>query len=451
MLDRLLALLVLAIVLGIPLGLIFLLTGQFLMDFVFFYPLFMSGLWIAGGLYFWLHWERHWPWNEDTLPPPLAGEPLISILIPCFNEGDNVRETIHAALSQQYPNIEVIAINDGSKDDTGAILDALAVQDPRLRVLHLAENQGKAVALRMGAIAARSEYLVCIDGDALLAPHTAAYLVAPLLENPRLGAVTGNPRIRTRSTLVGRVQVGEFSSIIGLIKRTQRVFGRIFTVSGVVVAFRRTALHRVGYWSTDMITEDIDISWKLQLDHWSIFYEPRALCWILMPETLGGLWKQRLRWAQGGAEVLFKNIRGIWQYRHRYLWPLLFEYCLSTGWAFTFLLSIILWLVGLYIALPEVIAVPRMWPPAFTGLLLAVVCLMQFGVSLLIDRRYEKGLGKTMFWVIWYPLVFWLVSLLTTLVSFPKVLFRLRQKRARWVSPDRGIRPPGADEEEIVK
>jgi biofilm PGA synthesis N-glycosyltransferase PgaC len=92
-----------------------------------------------------------------------------------------------------------------------------------------------------------------------------------------------------------------------------------------------------------------------------------------------------------------------------------------------------------------------MWPPAFTGLLLAVVCLAQFGVSLLIDRRYEKGLGKTMFWVIWYPLVFWLVSLLTTLVSFPKVLFRLRQKRARWVSPDRGIRPPGADEEEIVK
>ena len=451
MLDRLLALLVLAIVLGIPLGLIFLLTGQFLMDFVFFYPLFMSGLWIAGGLYFWLHWERHWPWNEDTLPPPLAGEPLISILIPCFNEGDNVTETIHAALGQQYPNIEVIAINDGSKDNTGAILDALAVQDPRLRVLHLAENQGKAVALRMGAIAARSEYLVCIDGDALLAPHTAAYLVAPLLENPRLGAVTGNPRIRTRSTLVGRVQVGEFSSIIGLIKRTQRVFGRIFTVSGVVVAFRRTALHRVGYWSTDMITEDIDISWKLQLDHWSIFYEPRALCWILMPETLGGLWKQRLRWAQGGAEVLFKNIRGIWQYRHRYLWPLLFEYCLSTGWAFTFLLSIILWLVGLYIALPEVISVPQMWPPAFTGLLLAVVCLAQFGVSLLIDRRYEKGLGKTMFWVIWYPLVFWLVSLLTTLVSFPKVLFRLRQKRARWVSPDRGIRPPGADEEEIAK
>ncbi len=52
-----------------------------------------------------------------------------------------------------------------------------------------------------------------------------------------------------------------------------------------------------------MITEDIDISWKLQLKHWSVFFEPRGLCWILMPETLRGLWKQRLRWAQGGAEV----------------------------------------------------------------------------------------------------------------------------------------------------
>lgn len=343
MFDRLLALFVLALVLGVPLGLIFLVTGQFLMDFVFFYPLFMSALWIAGGVYFWLHWERHWPWEEDTPAPTLAGNPLISIIIPCYNEGDNAADTIHAALGQLYPNIEVIAVNDGSKDNTAAVLDALALEHPRLRVLHLAQNQGKAVALRMGAVAARSEYLVCIDGDALLDKNAAAYLVAPMLDNPRLGAVTGNPRIRTRSTLIGRVQVGEFSSIIGLIKRTQRVFGRIFTVSGVVVAFRKKALDRIDYWSTDMITEDIDVSWKLQLDHWSIFYEPRALCWILMPETVGGLWKQRLRWAQGGAEVLFKNIRGIWQWRHRYLWPLLFEYCLSTGWAFTFLLSVIFW------------------------------------------------------------------------------------------------------------
>lgn len=154
---------------------------------------------------------------------------------------------------------------------------------------------------------------MCIDGDALLDRDAAAYIVEPMLYNPRVGAVTGNPRIRTRSTLVGKIQVGEYSSIIGLIKRTQRIYGNVFTVSGVIAAFRRSALAEVGYWSDDMITEDIDISWKLQLNQWTIFYEPRALCWILMPETLKGLWKQRLRWAQGGAEVFLKNMTRLWR------------------------------------------------------------------------------------------------------------------------------------------
>jgi biofilm PGA synthesis N-glycosyltransferase PgaC len=109
------------------------------------------------------------------------------------------------------------------------------------------------------------------------------------------------------------------------------------------------------------------------------------------------------------------------------------------------------WVVGKFVEMPEAIAVHDLMPPAFTGLLLALVCLMQFAISILIDRRYEKGLWKTMFWVVWYPLVFWLISLLTTLVSFPKVLFGQHQKRARWVSPDRGIKPLDDDEEEIIR
>lgn len=442
MIDRIFALLLLAFVLGAPFGVALTLTGQVMLDFIFLYPLFMSALWISGGLYFWLHWERHWPWsvNADVAAPKLPGEPLISILIPCFNEGEHAVETIGAALAQRYQNIEVIAINDGSADNTGEVLDRLAADEPRLRVLHLAKNQGKAVALRMGALAARSEYLVCIDGDALLDQDAASYLVEPLINNPRVGAVTGNPRIRTRSTLVGRTQVGEFSSIIGLIKRTQRVYGRVFTVSGVIAAFRRSALDRIGYWSPDMITEDIDVSWKLQLDHWSIFYEPRALCWILMPETMRGLWKQRLRWAQGGAEVLLKNIRTIWVWRYRYMWPLLAEFTLSAIWSFTFAISILLWALGHVVELPPNLQVARLVPPAFTGLVLACVCLMQFAVSLMIERRYEKDLTRSLFWIIWYPMAFWMLTWLTTLVSFPKVMLKRKQQRARWVSPDRGIK-----------
>lgn len=440
--DRLFAFALMVCVIAMPFVVAVAVTGDLVLDFVFFYPLLMSAMWMAGGLYFYLRMERNWKWGprlQDRDVPALSGSPSVAIVIPCFNEGLNVQETLLSALQQRYTNIEVLAINDGSSDNTAAILNSMAAQHPKLRVIHLAENQGKAMALRMGALAANSEYLVCIDGDAILDPDAVSFLVRPMLDNPRVGAVTGNPRVRTRSTLVGMVQVGEFSSIIGLIKRTQRIYGQVFTVSGVIAAFRRQALDRVGYWSLDMVTEDIDISWKLQRDHWSIFYEPRALGWILMPETLRGLWKQRLRWAQGGAEIFLKNFGSLLRWRNRRMWPLLAEFTLSTLWAYAFALSILLYVLGKFFDLPPHIRVETLFPPAFTGLVLAATCLLQFAVSIFIDRRYEKGLAGTLFWVVWYPLVFWMISLFTSLVSFPRVMLRSQRQRARWVSPDRGI------------
>ncbi|MGM3367017.1 poly-beta-1,6 N-acetyl-D-glucosamine synthase, partial [Escherichia coli] len=70
----------------------------------------------------------------------------------------------------------------------------------------------------------------------------------------------------------------------------------------------------------------------------------------------------------------------------------------------------------------------------------ALVCLLQFASSLIIDRRYETQIGRNYFWVIWYPMAYWLISLSTTLVALPKTLLRRRRKRATWTSPDRGIR-----------
>lgn len=437
---RLIALLLLCIVIGTPLGLAFMTTSGALLVFVFFYPLFMSAIWMAGGIYYWLVWERRWPWAPGKVVSMLPGNPLITILIPCHNEAANGAEAILAALAQNYPNIEVIAINDGSTDGTDVMFDELAAAHPALRVIHLVRNQGKAMALRMGAIAARGEYIVCIDGDAVLEPDAAAYLVTPMLGRPRVGAVTGNPRIRTRSTLIGRIQVGEFSSIIGLIKRTQRVYGQLFSVSGVVVAFRRQALEDVGYWSLDMVTEDIDITWKLQCNQWLVFFEPRALCWILMPETLRGLWKQRQRWAQGGAEVGLKYISVLFSWKQRRLWPLMLDFLLSTVWAFAMALTIALWALGTFVDLDPALRVTRVWPPSFTGMILAMSCLLQFGVSVLIERRYEPGIARSLFWIVWYPFVYWLINLCTTLFSFPKVMLQIRRRRARWSSPDRGIK-----------
>lgn len=420
---------------SIPLVIALLFSVETMLRFVFFWPFFMSVLWMAGGLLFWFSRERHWSWGREDDVPTLKGKPLVSVIVPCYNEENNVAETIESVLNQRYKNIEVIAVDDGSTDGTGFILNRLAKQHLRLRVIHLAHNQGKAIALKTGVAAAKSEWLVCIDGDAKLDRDAVAYIVAPMLENPRVGAVTGNPRIRTRSTLIGKIQVGEFSSIIGMIKRTQRMYGQIFTISGVVAAFRRTALADVGYWSEDIITEDIDISWKLQLKHWSIFYEPRALCWVLMPETLKGLWKQRLRWAQGGAEVFRKNMTRLWQWKNRRMWPLFTEYCLSTAWAFTCVISFILFLASPHGAM----TLSNMALDGLAGIILSCICIAQFAVSLLIDSRYEKNLAGALFWVIWFPAIYWVLSLMTTIVAFTRVMIISQTKRARWISPDRGI------------
>jgi biofilm PGA synthesis N-glycosyltransferase PgaC len=408
-----------------------------LLDFAFFYPLTMSLLWMSGGLIYFLRWERNEP--ARVRPPMLTRYPRVSLVVPCYNEGEQVRETIEHLAAQQYPDFEIIAVNDGSTDDTGAQLDQLMGQYPALRVIHMASNQGKAMALRAAALASTAEYLVCVDGDALLDEFATHWLLLHLLDSPRVGAVTGNPRIRNRSTLLGKLQVGEFSSIIGLIKRAQRVYGRIFTLSGVIAAFRKSALHDVGYWHTDMVTEDIDISWRLQMRHWEIRYEPNALCWILMPETLRGLWKQRLRWAQGGSEVVLRYTGDLLHWRQRRMWPVALEYVMSLFWSYTMAAIVTLWVVGRCVDLPRAYRVDTLLPQ-WHGVVLGVICLTQFFVSLLVDRRYETRIGRNYYWMIWYPLAYWLINTATSIVALPRALMKPKGRRAVWVSPDRGLR-----------
>ncbi|HEY7884087.1 MAG TPA: poly-beta-1,6-N-acetyl-D-glucosamine synthase [Cellvibrionaceae bacterium] len=412
--------------------------SSLLLGFAFYYPLCMAWLWMTAGVYYYFHWERKDGPRGAGEPPPLAHYPACSIIVPCYNEGDNLHDTIAWLDEQNWPDFEIIAVNDGSRDDTGAILEELQQQYPRLRVLHQARNLGKAMALRAGAMIARNEYLICIDGDALLDRNCTAWLMSHLVMSDRVGAVTGNPRIRTRSTLLGKLQVGEFSSIIGLIKRAQRIYGRIFTVSGVVTGFRRTALHQVDYWNIDMITEDIDISWRLQMAFWDIRYEPNALCWILMPETLKGLWGQRLRWSQGGVEALLRHGKVLLSWDKRRFWGVFIEFTTSVIWAYCMATVILLWAVGKVVTLPDAWHISSLIP-AWHGMMLALTCMLQFFVSLQIDRRYEARIGRKIFWMIWYPLAYWLLSMLTTIIATPKAILRKRGAPATWVSPDRGL------------
>ena len=229
------------------------------------------------------------------------------MLIPCHNEQLTIEQVVRAAAASRYPYLDILVIDDASTDESPAIRRAPAGGDSQpAAAAGSSAIVGKAKALNLGALATEAEYLMCIDADALLDEEAIHWMVVDLERSPRVGAVTGNPRVLNRTTLVSRIQVGEFSAIVGMIKRTQRLLGRVYTVSGVCSCFRRLAVHDVGYWSSDTVTEDVDISWKLQLAYWGILYEPRAVCWILVPESLRGLWRQRLRWARGGMEAALR-------------------------------------------------------------------------------------------------------------------------------------------------
>lgn len=195
----------------------------------------MSLFWIVGSILFTRRREQSIELESNEIEWP-----MISILIPCYNEEDTIEETIAYIDKIVYENKEIIAVNDGSKDKTGEILHKLAKQYDNLKIIDCKENRGKATALKLATFASKAEYLICVDSDAVLDPYAAHYLIYHFLHRgERLGAVTGNPRIRNRDTLLARLQIVEYASIIGAIKRSQRMWGKIMTVSGVVVAFRK--------------------------------------------------------------------------------------------------------------------------------------------------------------------------------------------------------------------
>ena len=406
-----------------------------LINYSYYYPLFMAYIWMIGAVYYYFHWERG---TDPDSPPKLDKYPLVSILVPCYNEENHIQETIDYLLKTNYPNFEIIAVNDGSSDNTGKILKDIQSKHKNIRVIEFAKNQGKAIGLNSAAMISNGEYLICIDGDAILDPNAITWMMSHFLNGPRVGAVTGNPRIRNRSSLLGKIQIGEFSAIVGMIKRAQRIYGRVFTVSGVIAAFRKSAIHKIGYWHTDMVTDDIDISWRLELNHWNIRYEPNAICWMLVPETMKGLWKQRLRWAQGGAEVLKKYFKNIFDYKSRRMWGIYGEYFLSLIWAYSAIFTLIIWILGHFINMPEGMKVPTLVPSIY-GTFLGITFLLQFAISLFIDSKYEKGVGRYYYWIIWYPFAFWIINVFTTTVGFIKAMFKEKGKRAVWDSPDRGI------------
>jgi poly-beta-1,6 N-acetyl-D-glucosamine synthase len=235
--------------------------------------------------------------------PRVDPSPPVSLIVPAFNEAAVIEDTVRALAASTYPLLEIVVVDDGSTDDTAAIVQRLGLAC--VRVVRQA-NTGKAQALNTAIAAARHDVIVSVDADTVFEPDTVAILVDALAA-PGVGAVAGNTKVANRAARLGRWQHIEYVIGFNLDRRVYGVLGGMPTVPGAVGAFRRAALEDVGLFSNDTLAEDTDVTIALGRAGWRVAYEARAIAHTEAPATVRGLWRQRVRWTHGTLQSVHKH------------------------------------------------------------------------------------------------------------------------------------------------
>ncbi len=286
------------------------------------------------------------------------GLPSISVIIPAHNEENTIIRTIESVLNVRYPTelLEVVVVDDGSTDLTYQMAERYRLLvDGNFKLIHQT-NAGKAHALNNGMRHhATGELMMCLDADSSLDPdallNAASYFV-----DPRVVALSANVKIRPTGTLFNLIQVFEYL-ICYQMKRAQTVFNIEYIIGGIGSTFRRSALINVGFYDTDTITEDIDLTMKLLRlggkDN-RVIYGADVIAYTESVLDLTGLIRQRFRWKYGRAQTFIKN-RTLFFATHekhsRWLTWLYLPYALFSDLAFffePFMVSYIAYLVIAY-------------------------------------------------------------------------------------------------------
>src|SRR6185436_16146348 len=242
-------------------------------------------------------------------PMPGTGEAQpVTVLIPAFNEEKVIVTTIERILASDYPNLDVLVIDDGSKDHTAYIARSHFRNEPRVEVISI-PNGGKANALNVGLANARGAVVVALDADTQFEKTTISRLVR-WFTDPAIGAVAGNAKVGNRINMITRWQALEYIVAQNLERRALSALDTLTVVPGAVGAWRRDVLQEIGGFPADTLAEDQDLTIAIQTQGYRVHFDSTALAWTEAPATVRGLAKQRFRWAYGTLQCLWKY-RGI--------------------------------------------------------------------------------------------------------------------------------------------
>ncbi|ARR54059.1 polysaccharide deacetylase [Rhizorhabdus wittichii DC-6] len=242
-----------------------------------------------------------------TVFPPVDPDRFVTVLIPAYNEERVIERSVRRVLDSRDVRVEVIVIDDGSKDRTSAVVAEAFADEPRVRLLTV-ENGGKARALNRGLELVQGEIVIALDADTQFEPATIARL-ARWFDDPALGAVAGNAKVGNRINLVTRWQALEYITAQNLERRALARLNAMTVVPGAVGAWRLAAIRAVGGYPPDTLAEDQDLTIAIQRAGWGVHYDQYAVAWTEAPESVRALAKQRFRWAYGTLQCLWKHRR----------------------------------------------------------------------------------------------------------------------------------------------
>ena len=251
--------------------------------------------------------------------------PLVSVLVPAYNEESTIEAALESLLHLDYPNYEVVFVDDGSSDRTLEFARAVHARSESDAIqIHGKTNAGKWSALNLAFRVAKGEFVLCVDADSRLDIESLKHLVRAILRDEKIGSVAGQIRVRNRGSILTRLQALEYLNCNGTLRAAQTLTGDVLVVPGPLGLFRRDALQEVwerlgsseakdeslghfsGPYEHDTFAEDFDLSIAILALGYQITYEPLAVAHTKAPGSVVELLNQRYRWQRGSIQVLRK-------------------------------------------------------------------------------------------------------------------------------------------------
>ncbi len=240
----------------------------------------------------------------------ITNHPKITLLIPAHNESVSIKKTILSILENNYPNKEIIIIDDHSTDDTFEQASEF-VKKGSIRIFRRKEGKGsKAAAINFGALYATGDILMIMDGDTLIERNVLKQ-IAKYMDDPKVAAVAGNVRILSGdngiNNVLTRCQSYEYVIAFELGRRVRNIMNILVIIPGAFGAFRKQMARKVGLYDKDTITEDFDLTIKVFKTGDKVVFISDAIAWTFCPSTWKGWFRQRLRWTHGQIATLLKH------------------------------------------------------------------------------------------------------------------------------------------------